>query len=111
MQQTIQAILAAMAALLAGMAVVGALAVLILAEGYYIVGFGTRLYWRWKESMRQVHRDLQETLASSQDRHGLPHDRPPGSLPRVIQPPHRQSPMNPDDDGNRRRRDDGGETP
>lgn len=60
MQQTIQAILGAVAAFLAGVVLIGALAVLIVAEGYYLIGFSTRLYWRWKESLRQARRDIQE---------------------------------------------------
>jgi hypothetical protein len=75
MQEAIQAILGAVAALLAGLVLIGALAMLIVVEGYYLVGFSTRLYWRWKESVRQA------GILPEQDERRRP-PRPPRYLPR-----------------------------
>jgi hypothetical protein len=54
MQQTIETIFGTVAVFLAGAVLVGALAVVVLAEGYYLVGFGTRLYWRCREILHQI---------------------------------------------------------
>jgi hypothetical protein len=56
MQQAIQAVLGAVAVFLAGVVVLGALAAVVLAEGYYLVGFATRLYWRCRENLDQIRR-------------------------------------------------------
>jgi hypothetical protein len=61
MQQTLQTIFGMIAILLAGMAVVGALAMLVVAEGYYLVRFWTRLYWRY-EALRQARHDARRPL-------------------------------------------------
>jgi hypothetical protein len=75
MHQTAQAIVGAVAALLAGVVVVGALAMLIVIEGYYPVGFWTRLYWRCKEGPRLARRGDEETVSSEQGQRGRPLDR------------------------------------
>jgi hypothetical protein len=110
MQQTIQTLIAAVAALLAGAVVVGALAVLLLAEGYYIVAFGTRLYWRCRESMRQVRWDLEEPLPSSQDRPGELNRRP-GSLHDGLRPHYGEDSRKQEDTNNHRHTDDDGDRP
>lgn len=75
MQQSVQAVLGALAALLVGVVVVGALAMLIVVEGYYLVGFGTRLYWRCKESMRQLRGELEASRRSRRDQASRRPDR------------------------------------
>jgi hypothetical protein len=76
MQQTIQAVLGAVAVFLAGVVVLGALAAVVLAEGYYLVGFGTRLYWRCKENLDQIRGNRRGT-SSDRDQPGrqLDHTR------------------------------------
>jgi hypothetical protein len=92
MQETVQAILGALAALLVGVVVIGALAVLIVVEGYHLVGFGTRLYWRCKESLRQFRSEAAAPMLPQHDQASRGLDRP--STP---QPPR----MPPDWDGGR----------
>jgi hypothetical protein len=75
MQQTVQAFVGAMAVLLAGVAVVGALALLIAVEGYYLVSFGTRLYWRCKESLRHLRVELGTPPLSRRDQASRRTDR------------------------------------
>jgi hypothetical protein len=86
MQQSVQAILGALAALLVGLVVVGALAVLIVVEGYYLVGYGTRLYWRCKESMRQLRGEGGDSRRSQPDPAVPQPSRRSASRPRHVQP-------------------------
>jgi hypothetical protein len=39
--------------------------VVVLAEGYYLVGFGTRLYWRWRENLEQIRRSLPDDITKN----------------------------------------------
>jgi hypothetical protein len=80
MQETVQAFLGAVAVLLAGVLVVGALAMLVVAEAYYLAGFWIRLYWRCKECARQVRRDA-EGGRSGRDQPGRRVDRLRASQP------------------------------
>jgi hypothetical protein len=57
MEQTVEGFLGAVVRLLTWALVVGLLAVLLVAEGYYLVGFWSRLYWRCRETLRQARRE------------------------------------------------------
>jgi Na+/H+ antiporter NhaB len=68
MQQTIETVFGTVAVFLAGVVLVGALAVAVLAEGYYLVGFGIRLYSRCSEILHQIRSKPQHTPLD-QDKH------------------------------------------
>jgi hypothetical protein len=75
MEDTVQAFVGVVAGLLAGVAVIGALAMLIVVESYYLAGFSTRLYWRCKESLRQVRRSAEPEVSSGRNQQGQQLDR------------------------------------
>jgi hypothetical protein len=106
MQQTLQAVLGAVALVLAGVAVIGALAVLIVVEGYHLIGFSTRLYWRWRESLCQARRDAQESFPSEQEQGRQPLDTHPRFLADGHGPCPRQSIADQDENDSRRNGDE-----